>query len=55
MIRNIIEDIKDICKLSKGVFPIAGLAMGWHDQKTNISIRLSQDIVIHFDKYDEKD
>ena len=55
MIRNIIEDIKGICKLPKGVFPIAGLAMGWPDQKSNVSIRLSQDIVIHFDKYDEKD
>ena len=55
MIRNIIEDVKVICKLPKGVFPIAGLALGWPDQKSNVSIRLSQDIVIHFDKYDEKD
>ena len=55
MIRNIIEEVKVICKLPKGVFPIAGLAMGWPDQKSNVSIRLSQDIVIHFDKYDEKD
>ena len=55
MIRNIIEEVKVICKLPKGVFPIAALAMGWPDQKSNVSIRLSQDIVIHFDKYDEKD
>ena len=55
IIRNIIEEVKVICKLPKGVFPIAGLAMGWPDQKSNVSIRLSQDIVIHFDKYDEKD
>ena len=55
MIRNIIEDVKVICKLPKGVFPIAGLAIGWPDQKSKVSIRLSQDIVIHFDKYDEKD
>ena len=55
MIRNIIEEVKVICKLPKGVFPIAGLAMGWPDQKSNVSIRLSQDIVIHYDKYDEKD
>ena len=55
MIRNIIEEVKVICKLPKGVFPIAGLAMGWPDQKSNVSIRLSQDIVIHIDKYDEKD
>ena len=55
IIRNIIEEVKVICKLPKGVFPIAGLALGWPDQKSNVSIRLSQDIVIHFDKYDEKD
>ena len=55
MIRNIIEEVKVICKLPKGVFPIAGLAVGWPDQKSKVSIRLSQDIVIHFDKYDEKD
>ena len=55
MIRNIIEEVKVICKLPKGVFPIAGLAMGWPDQKSNVSIRLSQDTVIHFNKYDEKD
>ena len=55
MIRNVIEEVKVICKLPKGVFPIAGLAVGWPDQKSNVSIKLSQDIVIHFDKYDEKD
>ena len=55
MIRNVIEEVKVICKLPKGVFPIAGLALGCPDQKSNVSIRLSQDIVIHFDKYDEKD
>jgi len=55
MIRNIIEEVKVICKLPKGVFPIAGLAMGWPDQKSNVSIRLSQDIAVHFDRYDEKD
>ena len=55
MIRNIIEEVKVICKLPKGVFPIAGLALGWPDQKSSVSIRLSQDIVIHFDRYNEKD
>ena len=55
MIRNIIEEVKVICELPKGVFPIAGLAVGWPDQKSKISIRLSQDIVTHLDKYNEKD
>ena len=55
MIRNIIEEVKVICKLPKGVFPIAGLAVGWPEEKSNVSIRLSQNIVTHFDKYNEKD
>ena len=55
MIRNIIEEVKVICELPKGVFPIAGLTIGWPDQKSKVSIRLSQDIVTHLNKYNEKD
>ena len=54
MIRNIIEEVKNLCKLPKGVFPIAGLALGWPDEKSPVSIRLPQDIVTHYDTYKEK-
>ena len=53
MIRNIIEEVKLICKLPKGVFPIAGLAVGWPDEKAPISLRLPQDIVTHVNIYKE--
>ena len=53
MIRNIIDEIKNICQLPKGVFPIAGLALGWPDEKAPISIRMPQDIMIHNDYYNE--
>ena len=53
MIRNIIDEIKNICQLPKGVFPIAGLALGWPDEKSPISIRMPQDIIIHNDYYNE--
>ena len=53
MIRNIIDEIKNICQLPKGVFPIAGLALGWPDEKAPISIRMPQDIMIHNDCYNE--
>ena len=53
MIRNIIEEVKLICKLPKGVFPIAGLAVGWPDEKAPVSLRLPQDIVTHVDTYKE--
>ena len=54
MIRNIIEEVKILCKLPKGVFPIAGLALGWPDEKSPVSIRLPQDIVTHYNTYNEK-
>ena len=54
MIRNIIEEVKNLCKLPKGVFPIAGLALGWPDEKSTVSIRLPQDIVTHYNTYNEK-
>ena len=54
MIRNIIEEVKTLCKLPKGVFPIAGLAIGWPDEKSPASLRLPQDIVTHFNTYNEK-
>ena len=54
MIRNIIEEVKNICQLPKGVFPIAGLAVGWPDEKSSVSLRLPQDIVTHYDTYNEK-
>ena len=53
MIRNIIDEIQNICQLPKGVFPIAGLALGWPDEKAPISIRMPQDIMIHNDYYNE--
>ena len=54
MIRNIIEEVKNLCKLPKGVFPIAGLALGWPDERSPVSIRLPQDIVTHYNTYNEK-
>lgn len=53
MIRNIIEEVKFICNLPKGVFPIAGLAVGWPDEKAPVSLRLPQDIVTHVNIYKE--
>jgi nitroreductase len=54
MIRNIIDEIKILCKLPKGVFPIAGLAIGWPAEKAPVSIRMPQSITIHNDYYNEE-
>ena len=54
MIRNIIDEVKIICDLPKGVFPIAGLSLGWPEEKSNISYRLPQDVVIHYNTYNDE-
>ena len=54
MIRNIIDEVKNICELPKGVFPIAGLAVGWPEEKPSISYRLPQDVVIHYNTYNDE-
>ncbi len=55
MVRNHLEEIKHICELPKGVFPIAGLSVGWPAEKKTISPRLSKNLIFHKNKYsDEK-
>ena len=54
MIRNIIDEVKIICDLPKGVFPIAGLSLGWPEEKSKISYRLPQDVVIHYNTYNDE-
>tara|TARA_B100001741_G_scaffold18602_1_gene13949 strand:- start:1783 stop:2616 length:834 start_codon:yes stop_codon:yes gene_type:complete len=55
MVRNHLEEIKLICELPKGVFPIAGLSVGWPAEKKRVSPRLSKNLIFHKNKYsDEK-
>ena len=55
MVRNHLEEIKLICELPKGVFPIAGLSVGWPAEKKRVSSRLSKNLIFHKNKYsDEK-
>ncbi len=55
MVRNHLEQIKLICELPKGVFPIAGLSVGWPAEKKRVSPRLSKNLIFHKNKYsDEK-
>ncbi len=53
-IRNKIDETCDLLGLPEGVFPIAGLAVGWPKFPTpRISLRLPQSVVVHTDRYDE--
>ena len=53
-IRNRIDEACELLGLPAGVFPIAGLAVGWPKFETpRMSLRLPQTVVVHTDKYDE--
>lgn len=52
-VRNKIEDVSDALGLPDGVFPIAGLTVGWPSQPGFVNQRLPQSVVVHRDRYDE--
>ena len=52
-VRNRIEDYAAILELPDGVFPIAGLPVGWPAQDGYVSMRLPQDVVVHQERYDD--
>jgi nitroreductase/FMN reductase [NAD(P)H] len=55
-IRNKIDRACEILGLPDGVFPIAGLAVGWPKfEKPLISMRLPPSVVVHTDRYDDSD
>ena len=53
VVRNRLDELKDLLELPAGVFPIAGLAAGWPDADPDISMRLPPDVVVHEDRYDD--
>ena len=52
-VRNRIEDYAAILELPDGVFPIAGLPIGWPARDGYVSMRLPQDVIIHQERYDD--
>jgi len=52
-VRNRIDDLSRILDLPDGVFPIAGLTVGWPAAEGTVSLRLPQDVVVHRDTYDD--
>ena len=55
MVRNHLEEVKKMCHLPEGVFPIAGLSVGWPDENNEVSIRLPMKVVFHENFYNDKD
>lgn len=54
-IRNRIEDFAALLDLPDGVFPIAGLTVGWPAAPGYVSMRLAPATVVHQEKYDDTD
>jgi nitroreductase len=53
MIRNKIDAFAEILKLPDGVFPIAGLTLGWPAWEGIAAVRLPQTITVHRETYDD--
>lgn len=55
-VRNHVEKIGPMCGLPEGVFPVAGLTLGFPDGNRNwLSPRLPQQVVVHRERYDDDD
>lgn len=52
-VRNHVEKIGPLCGLPKGVFPVAGLTLGWPVARNEPSVRLPQHVVVHRERYDD--
>jgi nitroreductase/FMN reductase [NAD(P)H] len=50
-VRNHLEKVGPLLSLPKGVFPIAGLTLGWPSARNEPSARLPPSVVIHRDRY----
>ncbi|MCC7274534.1 MAG: nitroreductase family protein, partial [Alphaproteobacteria bacterium] len=53
MIRDHIEAATPLLGLPPGVFPIAGLCVGWPEGPGRMSMRLPPEAVVHVDRYDD--
>ena len=52
-VRNRLPMFRDICSIPDGVFPVAGLCVGWPSATGYISMRIPPSVVVHRDKYDD--
>lgn len=53
MIRNAIDTFAEILKLPDGVFPIAGLTLGWPARDAIAAVRLPPSVTVHYETYDD--
>ena len=52
-VRNHLERVAPMLALPRGVFPVAGLTLGWPAARNAPSPRLPQSVVVHRERYDD--
>ncbi len=52
-VRSHIERVTPLLALPAGVFPVAGLTVGWPDGRRPASMRLPPSVVVHRERYDD--
>ncbi|MGH6798052.1 MAG: nitroreductase family protein, partial [Roseiarcus sp.] len=52
-VRSHIEKVTPLLALPEGVFPVAGLTVGWPDGRRPTSMRLPPSVVVHRERYDD--
>lgn len=53
MVRNHIDGLAELLQLPDGVYPVAGLTVGWPSDQSRTSLRLPPELVVHRDRYDD--
>ena len=53
-VREFTEQVAKFCQMPDGVYPLAGLCLGYPGDSPGISIRLPMSASLHKDKYNEK-
>ncbi len=51
-VRNHIERVTPLLGLPRGVYPVAGLTVGWPEFRRPVSMRLPPRVVVHRERYD---
>lgn len=52
-VRNHMHEICELLAIPDGVFPVAGLTVGWPEDSGYMSMRLPPELVVHEDRYDD--
>lgn len=52
-VRAVIAEVTEILGLPDGVFPVAGLTVGWPTSDGRLSLRLPPSVVVHHGRYDD--